>query len=608
MNKLFYFIIFLFLNLLLPQSLFAFDKTNTATPEHFEMPKNFRTSLAMYGEPKYKDGFTAFDYVNVSAPDGGTLKQASFGSFDTFNPFSINGIAPAGIGLTHDSLMKQSDDEAFSLYPLIADKVALLADNKGVVFHINENATFNDASPITAEDVAFTFMLLKEKGLPTFRYYYQDVERVLVPEKQIVAFYFKKDVPNRELPFILAELPVLSMNWWAGRDFQKTSLDIPVSSGPFVISAFHPGRSITYTKNENYWAKNLPANKGYYHFDNFKYDYYRDTTVAMEAFKAGEFDVRQENEAKKWVQFQDDKNVINGRVKLRQFQHHLPSGMQGFIFNLRRPVFQDKRVREALGLAFDFSWMNQNLFYGLYQRTESFFDNSSLKAPKRPDNAELNLLKKHQITPPESFFEPLYEQETTKLRQRYIKALALLKEAGWTVNEAGVLEKEGHPFTFEILLDTASATAWERIVLPFIGNLRRIGIQATLRTVDLIQYKNRLDAFDYDMIVSVWGQSLSPGNEQRYFWTSQAADSQGSMNYSGLKNPIVDMLVEALIQAKNMQELETSAHALDRVLQQEKIVIPHWFTPQMRFMYKSDIAMPEQVPLKGANILLWWKI
>lgn len=562
----------------------------------------------MYGEPKYKEDFVAFDYVNVSAPNGGTLKQASFGSYDSFNPFSVNGVSPAGIGLTHDTLMKQSEDEAFSLYGLIADGIYILPNKKGVVFHINPKARFNDDTKITAQDVLFSFEILKTKGAPTYRYYYRDVEKVEIKDAQTIIFYFYDNVENRELPFILGELPVLSSAWWQNRDFDKTSLDVPVSSGPYVIDVFNPGRSITYRKNEKYWAKDLNVNKGFYHFDKFHFDYYRDTTVALEAFKAGEFDVRLENEAKKWANFQQEKNVLNGRIKLKSFEYHLPSGMQGYVFNLRRPLFQDKNVRKALSLAFDFDWMNYNLFHGLYSRTTSFFDNSYLKAPALPDEKELKLLENFRDKLDDDVFKPLYQKESLNIRERLYKAMDLLKLAGWAVNEKGFLEKNGEEFSFEILIDSASAAAWERITLPFVGKLLRLGIKANIRTVDLLQYKNRLDSYEYDMIVSVWGQSLSPGNEQRYFWSSSAADSAGAMNYSGLKNPVVDILIEKVIQSATKEELVTSVHALDRVLLNEYIVIPHWYTPYHRYMFQNTIGMPTNVPLKGANILTWWKI
>lgn len=583
--------------------LFAFISVPTLSADF-----NFKYGAALHGELKYKDGFSSFDYVNVSAPNGGELVQASFGSFDTFNPFTINGIAPSGIGLTYDSLMKQSADEPFSLYGLIADGIDILPNNKGVAFHINPKATFNDGTKITAKDVLFSFNILKEKGVPTYRYYYRDVENVEIIDAQTIVFNFKKNIENKELPFILGELPVLSSKYWKNKDFSKTSMEVPVSSGPYIIDSFQPGRGITYKKNQNYWGWDLNVNKGFYHFNTFKFDYYRDTTVAIEAFKAGEFDVRVENEAKKWVHFKQEKNVLNGKIKMRSFKHKLPSGMQGFVFNLRKPLFQEKNVRKALALVFDFDWMNQNLFHGLYKRTNSFFDNSELKAPINPTMEELEVLNKYKNELPKEVFEPLILKNKEPMRKRFEIALDLLAQAGWHVNSKGKLMKGGQPFEFEILLDSASSGAWERIVLPYIGQLRRIGINATIRTVDLLQYKNRLDSFEYDMIVTVWGQSLSPGNEQRYFWGSSAADNKGSMNYSGIKNKVVDYLIENIVSANTREELVTAVHALDRVLLNEIIVIPHWHTPENRYLYKNTIGIPEKIPLKGTSILTWWQI
>ncbi len=562
----------------------------------------------MRDTPKYKTGFNAFDYVNPNAPKKGTLKQSAFGSYDTFNPFVINGIPAAGIGLIYDTLLKQSADEVFSLYGLIADGVAILPDNQGVAFHINPKATFSDSTPITAHDVVFSFQLLKEKGVPTYRYYYQDVDKVDIIDSYTVVFRFKKDVQNAELPFILGELPVLSQKWWQNRDFTKTTLDKPVGSGPYVIDTFEAGRSISYQRNPTYWAADLNVNRGYYNFDTVSFEYYRDTTVAVEAFKAHAFDLRLENEAKKWAQFQSEEIVKNGNVIMKSFDHKMPSGMQGYVFNLRRPIFQDIRVREALNLAFDFDWMNQNLFYGLYKRTQSFFDNSYLKAPIQPTPAEQTVWASLSGQETKLFRADLQPINTLPLRTRLRHALDLLISAGWHVNKEGMLEdNNGKPFTFEILLDSGSSATWERVTLPFIGQLKRLGIQARIRSVDAIQYKNRLDSFDYDMIVSVWGQSLSPGNEQRYFWSSAAAANHGSMNYSGIQSPVIDSLIEKIIEAPDHQTLTATTHALDRALRNAVIVIPHWYSPTNRFVFWHDLQTPNITPMKGINILTWWK-
>ena len=566
------------------------------------------SALSMYGVPKYEDDFFAFEYVNPNAPKGGVLKQAAFGSFDTFNPFVIGGIAPGGVALMHDTLMKQSDDEAFSLYGLIADRVQLNSEAHTVSFHINPNARFSDGSKITPQDVVFSFNILKEKGLPVFRYYYGDVRRVTVQGEWVV-FYLNPSAPNRELPLILGELPVLSEAYWSTRDFDKTSLDIPVSSGPYTVESFEPGRFIVYVRRTDYWAHDLNVNRGYYNFDKIRYDYYRDAAVALEAFKAGLIDLRLETEAKKWILFREFPAVSDGRIQMRTFAHHLPSGMQGFVFNLRRPVFRDVRVRQALSYVFDFEWTNKNLFYGLYQRTNSYFDNSSLKAPPLPDAAEQALLAPYRdMLPAKMWTQPFVANpyEGQPLRIRLKAALDLLDEAGWHVKNGRLENAQGEALRFEILLDAASVGSWERVTLPYVGLLRQLGVDVSLRVVDLIHYKNRLDQFDYDMIVAVWGQSLSPGNEQRYFWGSAAAQTPGSLNYAGIADPVVDALIEHVIGARDQAALETAVHALDRVLLASHLVVPHWFSPVQRYIFWNKFGFPENVPLKGTNPLYWW--
>lgn len=571
-------------------------------------PAEGQSALSMYGAPKYAEGFSAFAYVNPNAPKGGVLKQAAFGSFDTFNPFVIGGIAPGGVALMHDTLMKQSDDEAFSLYGLIADRVRLEPDKHAVSFHINPKARFSDGSKITPQDVVFSFNVLKEKGLPVFRYYYKDVHQVTVQEEWVV-FSLNPDAPNRELPLILGELPVLSEAYWSGRDFDKTSLDVPVGSGPYTVESFEPGRFIVYVRQSDYWARDLNVNRGHYNFDKIRYDYYRDAAVALEAFKAGLIDLRVETEAKKWVLFRDFPAVADGRIQMRAFAHHLPSGMQGFVFNLRRPVFRDVRVRRALGYVFDFEWTNKNLFYGLYRRTDSYFDNSSLKAPPLPDAAERALLEPYRdILPDGMLTHPFITNpyEGQPLRTRLKAALDLLGEAGWHVKNGRLENNHGDVLRFEILLDAASVGSWERVTLPYVGLLRRLGVDVSLRVIDLIHYKNRLDRFDYDMIVTVWGQSLSPGNEQRYFWGSAAAQTPGSLNYAGVADPAVDALIEHVVAARDRPSLETAVHALDRVLLASHLVVPHWYSPVQRYVFWNKFGFPENVPLKGTNPLYWW--
>ena len=563
-------------------------------------------ALAMHGLPKYAADFTHFDYVNPDAPKGGILRQASFGAFDTFNPFSVKGTAAPGIGLLFDTLMVESLDEPFSEYGLIAEKIELAPDRSWVAFDLNPLARFSDGQPVTPADVIFTFNTLREKGVPQYRYYFGDVLRVRQEGTQRVVFEFKEK-GNRELPLILGQMPVLSQKDWEGKDFTATTLVPPIGTGPYRVKAFEAGRYVLYERRLDYWGKDLPVNKGQYNFDQIRYDVYRDTTVALEAFKAGAYDIRLENEAKKWATAYDFDAVKKGHVILREWHHGLPSGMQGFVMNTRRPLFADKRVREALGLAFDFDWSNKNLFYGMYQRTTSYFDNSSMAAKGLPVGEEKKLLEKlgapNEILTKEIIFPVVQD---SNIRPQLMQALDLLKEAGWTVQKGRLMNDKGEEFRFEILLDSSGAPAWERIVLPYVRNLKKLGMNVQVRVMDVLQYKNRLDHFDFDMFVMVWGQSLSPGNEQRYFWGSASADQPGSYNFAGIKDPLVDALIEEVIGADTREELETAVRALDRVLLHGFYVVPHWFSPVLRFAYWNKFGMPESEPMKGISPMTWW--
>ena len=564
--------------------------------------------VSLYGEPKYPEGFSAFAYVNENAPKGGVLKQATYSAFDTLNPFVINGVSAPGIGLTYDTLMKSSEDEPFTLYGLVAETIDISDNRRQVIFQLNEKARFSDGTPITAEDVIFSFNILREKGVPMYRAYYRDIEKVEAIEKNKVIFYLSEQT-NRELPLILGELPVLSKNWWQNRDFEQTSLDIPVSSGPYQIKDITPGRRIVYQRRPDYWAKDLNVNKGSYNFDEIHFDVYRDTTVAVEAFKAGLIDIRLENEAKKWQALKESDVVQDGRVQTRVFAHQLPAGMQGFVFNLRRPIFKDILVREAIGYAFDFKWTNKQLFYGAYHRTSSFFENSEFKSAGLPDEKEWSLLEPLRDFIPASVFTQSYQVpgQYRSVRDNLQHALKLLYKAGCSVDTEGTLRlPNGQPFRFEILLDSASGMVWERVVLPFKDRLKKLGIEMVVRTVDSIQYKNRLDSYDFDMVVMVWGQSFAPGNEQRYFWGSQSADSVGGWNYAGIKNSAVDTLIERIVSAETQEEHRLAVKALDRVLLHMHFVIPNWYTPDHRYLFWDKFGMPDIVPMKGMNVLNWW--
>ncbi|TMJ65383.1 MAG: ABC transporter substrate-binding protein, partial [Alphaproteobacteria bacterium] len=493
--------------------------------------------MSLFGDLKYGPDFQHFDYVNPDAPKGGTMRLFSIGTFDTLNPFVVKGVPAAGIGQIFDTLAVASEDEPGSEYGLVAEKIELAPDKLSVLYTLRREARFHDGTPMTPEDVVWTFEILRAKGSPSYRSYYGDVTKLEKEGERGVRFSFKS-AENRELPQILGQMPVLSKAYWAGRDFEKTTLDPPLGSGPYKIEAVDPGRSITYRRVADYWAADLPVNKGRFNVDTIRYDYYRDATIALEAFKAGQFDIKLENSSKDWATGYDSPALRAGLIKKEEIPNGLPSPMQGFAYNLRRPLFQDPRVREALAYAFDFEWSNKNLFYGAYKRTRSYFDNSELAATGEPQGEELKILEKFRGQIPDQVFTTEYDPPkydgSGNIRDGVRAALKLLKEAGWTFKgEKLVNDETGQPFEFEILLDNPQ---FERIVLPFAKNLERMGVTARVRTVDNAQYQKRMETFDYDMAVTAFGESLSPGNEQREYWGSQSADEQGSRNLIGIKS------------------------------------------------------------------------
>ncbi len=563
--------------------------------------------LAMYGQPKYGAGFSHFDYVNPDAPKGGELRLEALGTFDSLNPFIVKGDPAATAAMPFETLLVPSADEPFSEYGLIAESVEVPKDRSWVVFDLRKEARFHDGSPITADDVLFSFDILRSKGSPFFRAYYASVVKAEKLADRKVRFIFAKG-ENRELPLILGQMPILSKKSWQHRAFDQTTLDPPLGSGPYRVESFEPGRYIIMKRVDNYWGKDLPVNKGLYNFDRIRTDYYRDSTVALEAFKAGEYDLRPENESKKWASGYDFPAVTAGQVKLRKFPNQRPTGMQAYAFNIRRPLFQDPRVRQALAYAFDFEWTNKNLFYGQYERTRSYFSNSDLASSGLPSPDELKILTPLKDEIPGEVFTTEYQPPAVKgpegLRHNLRIAAGLLKEAGWVVKDGKLVNgKTGQPFTFEILLDQP---VWERISLPFAQNLQRLGIEAKVRTVDTAQYKNRVDNFDFDMIVAAWGESLSPGNEQREFWGSATADMQGSRNLVGIKSKAIDTLIGEVVAAPDRPSLVTRVHALDRVLLWGHYVIPHWHISYDRVAYWDKFGMPEVVPQQGYQMMAWW--
>jgi len=563
--------------------------------------------MSLFGDLKYPPDFTHFDYANPGAPKGGTMRLSAIGTFDTLNPYVIKGVSAAGIGQIFDTLMVASEDEPGSEYGLVADKIESAPDRLSVLYTIRKEARFHDGTPMTPEDVVWTFETLRAKGQPMYRSYYADVTKVQKEGERGVRFFFKS-ADNRELPQILGQMPVLSKAYWSGRDFEKTTLDPPLGSGPYKIESVDPGRSINYRRVPDYWAADLPVNKGRNNVDVIRYDYYRDGTIALEAFKAGQYEVRRENSSKSWATGYDSPALRQGLIKKEQIPNGLPSGMQGLGYNLRRPLFQDARVRDALGYAFDFEWSNKNLFYGLYSRTRSYFDNSELAATGVPQGEELKILEPFRGKIPDEVFTKEYDPPkydgSGNIRDGLRAALKLLKEAGWTFKgERLVNDETGQPFEFEILLDDP---AYERIVLPFTKNLERMGIAARVRTVDVAQYEKRMETFDFDMAVALFPQSLSPGNEQREFFGSQAADEQGSRNILGIKNPVIDELVEQLIKAPDRASLVAHTRALDRVLQYGYYVVPQFHLGAFWVAYWDKFHRPQIAAKYGLGFDTWW--
>lgn len=569
-----------------------------AAPQH---------ALTLYGEaPKYPADYRHFDYVEPDAPKGGTLRQAGFGSFDSLNPFINKGVAADEIGLVYDTLTRHGLDEPFSEYGLLAEKIERAPDNSWVRFHLRPEARFHDGHPVTAEDVVFSFETLMKDGAPMYRAYYADVSQAVAEDERRVRFDFKH-AGNRELPLILGQLAVLPKHWWASRDFTKSGLEPPLGSGPYRIADVQAGRSIRYERVRDWWGKDLPANRGFYNFDAVQIDYYRDNTVALEALKAGQFDYWLETSAKNWATAYDVPAVKNGQLVKEEIANNNPTGMQGFIFNIRRPLFQDRRVREALALLFDFEWTNRQLFNGAYTRTRSYFDNSELASRGLPDEAELKILEplRAQI-PPEVFnneFRPPVSDGSGIIRDQQRRAYQLLQEAGWRVEGDRMLDAGGQPVRIEFLLAQAD---FERILLPYKRNLADLGINLEIRRVDVSQYINRLRSRDFDMMVGGFSQSNSPGNEQREYWHSVSADNPGSRNFIGLKDPAIDRLVDGLVQADTRDRLISHTRALDRVLLWGHYVVPNWHIKTWRVAYWNRLAHPKVTPRYDIGLYTWW--
>jgi microcin C transport system substrate-binding protein len=562
-------------------------------------------AIAMHGKAKYGPDFQHFDYANPDAPKGGTLRLASEGSFDSFNPFIPKGDA-ANPGV-FETLLTSSADEAFTEYGLIAESIEYPENRAWVIFHLRPEARWHDGKPITPEDVIFSLETLRKEGRPFYRYYYGSVKAAEKVGERAVKFSFG-DAANLELPLIIGQLPILPKHWWEGRDFSKTLLDPPLGSGPYKVGDFEPGRFLEQVRVEDYWGKDLPVNRGHNNYDRVRTDYFRDRIAIREAVKAGAVDFFSENQAKAWAVDWDTPAVREKRLIKTLVEQRMPQGMQAFVLNTRRERFQDPRVREAITLAFDFEWTNQNLFYGQYKRTDSFFANSELAATGAPAGEELAILECLKARLPRTvFWPPTAPPETDGSgwpRENLRRAFALLKDAGYEVRDLALVNTEtGRPFRFEILL---VSPAFERIVLPFKRNLARLGIDARVRLVDQSQYINRLRQYDFDSVISGWGQSESPGNEQRDYWGSAAVDRPGGRNLIGIAKPEIDALIELLIEAPDRKSLVARTRALDRVLLAGNWVVPNWHIAAQRIVYWDIFGRPKQSPYKGVSIMTWW--
>ena len=571
---------------------------------------NAAHGISIDGRLKYPNDFKRFDYTSEDAKKGGALVLHDLGSFDKMNPYTLKGSAPSGLdSLVFETLAVASLDEPFASYGLIAKDIDLAEDRMSVTYTINENARFSDGSSITPEDVQFSLNILKSDAAhPFYQAYLQDIIGSDILDKNRIRFNFAR--VNRELHLIASQVPIFSKKFYTEHPFDDPSMLPPIGSGPYVVQTVNPGKSITYKRNPEYWAADHPTRKGMFNFDTITFKYFRDQIVSVEAFKANEFDFMYINIAKQWARDLVGPKFDSKQILKEYLPHRNNQGMQGFVFNLRNPLFKDRMVRKALGMAFDFEWANNKLFFNQYTRSASYFSNSDLAATGRPDGLELDYLLpfKDQL-PLEVFTEPLVPFSTDTpngIRDNLRKAKNILAEAGWTVQEGRLVDQEGNPFEFEILLVSPS---FERVMAGYVNNLAKLGINASYRTIDPALYIDRLNRFDFDMTVHVFGQSQSPGNEQRDYWYSTSADRQGSRNLIGIKNPVVDQLVDRIIYATTQEELKAACKSLDRVLWYGYYVVPNWYLARHRVSYWNKFSRPENLPLyyNPTQILMtWW--
>lgn len=568
--------------------------------------------ISTFGDLKYPADFKHFDFVDPDAPKGGTMSFRGTGAsqtYDSLNAFILKGEPAQGLGLLYDSLLAGAPDEPDAAYGLIASAIEYPKDRSWVIFEMRPEATFSDGVPITAEDVVFTYQALIEKGAPSYQIMLRDIATVEALDPHRVKFTFKSGVPTRDLPALVGGLSILPKHYYDTVDFSASTMTPPVGSGQYHVENAQPGRSIRYCRNENYWAKDLPVNVGSSNFDCYQYEYYADNNAGFEAFKVGDYLYQQEFYSVLWATAYDFPAVQKGWVKREEIPDNTPSGTQGFWFNMRREKFQDPRVREAIALMFNFEWTNSTLFYGLYNRTDSFFENSPMQAEGLPEGAELAVLERFRDQlPPEIFTEPAYAPPVSGTQQIDRSALrrasALLDEAGWKVGEGGLRRNAaGQTLTLEFIDDS---TSFERVLNPYVANLRRVGVDARFTRIDAAQMQERQKKFDYDIVPGRFSMSMSPSNELREIFGSDAAKADGTANLSGLADPVVDALIEEVIGATSRENLDARAKALDRVLRAKQIWVPNWYSGKYLIAYWDVFGRPDTPPPYSRGDAYWW--
>ena len=567
-------------------------------------------AIAMHGEPALPAGFDHLPYVNPQAPKGGELNLAYLGAFDSLNPYNVKALSTAQglIGNVYQSLMARSADEPFTLYGLIAKSIETDPERDKVVFHLDPAARFSDGTPITSADVVFTFNLLKAKGRPQQRAAFSLVKSVEAPDDQTVA-YDLTGADDRELPMILAIMPVLSRAHTDAAHFEDQTLQIPLGSGPYRVTEVKPGERLVLTRNPDYWAKDKPISRGLYNFDEIRIDYYRDANAMFEAFKAGLIDYRVEDDPNRWRNEYDFPAARDGRIVKAAIESRLPKGVSGFAFNTRRPVFADPRVREALASMFDFEWINANLFAGAYRRSEGFFDDSDLSSIGRAaSERERALLAPFPGAVRDDVMEGAWRAPVSdgSGRDRRIAKSALdeLERAGYALSGGRLIDAKGKPLAFEILVRNRDE---ERLALAYARNLARIGVAANVRLVDEVQFQRRRTRFDFDMMIGSWIASPSPGNEQRGRWSSAAANAEGAYNLSGVRSPAVDAMIRAILAARSNEDFVAAVRALDRLLISGFYIVPLYYAPEQWIAYSSKLGRPEKTPLYGVELSTWWR-